>query len=91
MRVGQNEKSLVPGTPIRYCYDMTKRHFEAIARIFRTFVTMPRMTDEFNKGYNTALHDIAIALAVGPLAESNERFDTDKFLTACGFSGKVQS
>lgn len=63
---------------------MTRKHFEAIAKTFRTFVRMPRVSDDFNKGYNTALHDIAIALATGPFADANERFDTDKFLTACG-------
>lgn len=65
---------------------MTRRDFEAIARAFRVAVDAARGTP--------GEHAISVALvaaAAGIAAhckEINPRFDTDRFMHACGFADK---
>ena len=58
---------------------MTKKHFEAIA------ATLKHRTEwADNDEQKQGVIDSALALAT-TFEEFNERFDRDKFLTACGF------
>lgn len=61
---------------------MTKKHFEAIAKILsKHSVSSPAAG--FDEGYETAREGLAIELA--DLFEmENPRFDRDVFLLACG-------
>lgn len=69
---------------------MTKKHFEAIARIIKDrfeFIDRQRVhtetTEAFDMGYCLAAEAVAEELAA-VFAEVNPNFDRDKFLTACG-------
>lgn len=57
---------------------MTKKHFEAIARVLNA-----EQSDKTGEARD-ALRDVAIRLAA-QFNMDNPRFDRDKFLTACGF------
>lgn len=64
---------------------MTKRHFEAIARMLRERVEFPDGTIDFDSGYRMATRHIAFDLA-DYFEEQNPRFDRQRFLTACGIT-----
>jgi hypothetical protein len=68
---------------------MTRKHFEAIARILNQY-SIPHAAAGFDMGYNDAAFGIASDMADLFEAE-NPRFDREKFLTACGFAAKVES
>ncbi len=61
---------------------MTKKHFEALARILNRH----RVADAapgFDEGYDAAAHSIAEEIA-DYLGSQNPRFDRQKFLDAAG-------
>lgn len=65
---------------------MTRKHFEAIAKIFHTQITNPTVPAEARQAlYANANMQADYFVTVNPL------FDRAKFLTACGMGGKVQS
>lgn len=55
---------------------MTKKHYEAIARVFRRNTDLPAAA-------GAAVRETARELA-DVLQADNPRFDRDRFLTACG-------
>lgn len=63
---------------------MTRKHFEAIARILEWRNGSPDSTIDFDSGYNTAIRNIADDMA-DYFENENPRFDRERFLTACGF------
>jgi hypothetical protein len=62
---------------------MTRKHFEAIAKILRrnNFDTNPAAG--YDEGYANAAMSITVELA-DYLATQNANFDRQRFLTACG-------
>jgi hypothetical protein len=62
---------------------MTKRHFEAIARIFALRAGFDMSTIDYDNGYNTAVARLANDMA-DYFETENPRFDRDRFMEACG-------
>lgn len=63
---------------------MTKKHFEAIARILNMYSLNNPAPGTFDEGYHDAAFGIANDMA-DLFASENPRFNREKFLTACGF------
>ena len=65
-----------------YSFPMTRKHFEAIARIIATNkVETPAAG--FDEGFDAGVSVVASDLA-DYLATQNPNFDRQRFLTACG-------
>lgn len=60
---------------------MTKKNFEAIARILKA--NQVELHSDFDRGYIAGVEGIAHELA-DHFAVENPRFNRDQFLTACG-------
>jgi hypothetical protein len=62
---------------------MTKKHFEAIARILSNLYGYDMSSIDFDAGFNRAIERAAEDLA-DYFMDENPRFDRQRFLTACG-------